>query len=326
NTPVTESQARLNDAFDTTSINPVSSKINQQQFPGFQVRGGPTFVDVNGNPSYPYAFDKNNIQPRVGFAYLLNDHTTLRGGYGLYSLNVVSIAASNGFLVTTPLIASLDGDRTSTYPLSSPFSQGLIPPPGSSLGLQTFLGRGPNFSNPDFINPYVHQFSIGVTRLLPWRTTVELSYVGSRTRQEQNQWGGFNEPPASLRDQCDPTNGGSPRYCDALLPNPFYQVPGFEGTSRFTSPTLSRYELSRPFPQFTGITMLDRNDGRIWYNSMQLVAEKRLSDGITLNGTYTLSKMIEQNGGGNTLGSTGTTNPTISDVDRIVQQSPYETD
>ena len=51
-----------------------------------------------------------------------------------------------------------------------------------------------------FVNPYGHQFSIGAQRELPWRTTIELSYVGSRTRQEQNRWGGFNEPPLSLQD------------------------------------------------------------------------------------------------------------------------------
>src|SRR5262249_20709370 len=135
------------------------------------------------------------------------------------------------------------------------------------------------------------------------------------------------------RDSCDVTKSSArpgyatpAAYCDELVPNPFFQVPGFEGTSRFTNPTISRYELNRPFPEFTGITMLDRNDGRVWYNSMQLVVNKRMSDGITLSGNYTLSKMIEENGGVPNLGSTGTTNPTIGDVDRFVQKSPYETD
>src|SRR5206468_10484410 len=50
------------------------------------------------------------------------------------------------------------------------------------------------------------------------------------------------------------------------------------------------------------------------------------SSGISLNGTYTWSKMIEENGGGNQLGSTATTNPLITDVDRFVQRSPYESD
>ena len=36
--------------------------------------------------------------------------------------------------------------------------------------------------------------------------------------------------------------------------------------------------------------------------------------------------MIEENGGGNQIGGNDTTNPTITDVDRIVQRSPYESD
>jgi hypothetical protein len=326
NTPVFEQDNRLNYGFDTSTINPVSSRINQQLFPGYQVRGGLGFVDVDGSPKYPFPFDQNNIQPRVGFAYLLGDKTVVRGGYGLYYLNVVGISASNGFGIQTPLVTSLDGDRTSTYSFSNLFSQGVSPPPGSSLGLQTFLGRSPSFSNLDYVNPYVHQFSLGAQRELPWRTTIELAYVGSRTREEQNRWGGFNEPPLSLRNRCDPTLGGSPAFCNELLPNPFYQVPGFEGTTRFTSPTLSRYELSRPFPQFTSITMFDRNDGRIWYNSAQLLVNKRMSSGVSLQGTYTWSKMIEENGGDNQIGGNNTTNPLIVEIDRIVQRSSYESD
>jgi hypothetical protein len=326
NTPVFEEQDRINYGFDTQTINPVSSRINQQQFPGYQVRGGLGFVDVDGNPKYPYQWDRNNIQPRVGLAYSLGDKTVVRGGYGLYYLNVVGISASNGFGVQTPLITSLDADRTSTFPFANPFSQGIAEAPGSALGLQTFLGRNVSFSNPDFINPYVHQFSIGAQRELPWRTTIELSYVGSRTKREQNRWGGFNEPPVSLRDRCDPTKGGSVAICNELLPNPFFQVPGFEGTARFTSPTLSRYELSRPFPEFGTITMFDRNDGSIWYNSAQFVVNKRVSTGLTLSGNYTLSKMLEENGGDNQIGGNNTVNPLIVEADRIVQKSVFESD
>jgi hypothetical protein len=326
NTPVFEPDNRVNYGFDTQTVNPVSSRINPLLFPGYQVRGGLGFVGVNGNPSSPYGWDNNNVQPRVGVAYVVGENTVLRGGYGLYYLNVVSISASNGFLIQTPLITSLDGDRTSSYPLATPFSQGVAAAPGSSLGLQTFLGRTPSFSNPDFINPYVHQFSLGLQRQLPWRTTVEMSYVGSRTMQEQNTWAGFNEPAVDLRNRCDPTLGGSPAFCNELLPNPFFQVPGFEGTSRFTSPTLARYELSRPFPQFGQITELDRNDGRIWYNSAQFVVNKRMSDGVSLSANYTWSRMIEENGGGNTVGSTAVAQTVFTDVDRKVQRSPYLSD
>jgi hypothetical protein len=326
NTPVFERDNRLNYGFDTSTINPVSSRINPLLFPGYQVRGGLGFVDVSGNPQYPYPFDRNNIQPRIGLAYLLGEKTVVRGGYGLYYVNVVGVSASNGFGIQSPLVTSLDGDRTSNYPFSNPFSQGVTPAPGSSLGLQTLLGRSVSFSDLGYVNPYVHQFSLGAQHEFPWRTTIELAYVGSRTRAEQNRWGGFNEPPLSLRNQCDPTVGGNPAFCNELVANPFYQVPGFEGTTRFTNPTLSRYELNRPFPQFSSITMLDRNDGQIWYNSAQLLVNKRMSTGVSLAGTYTWSKMIEENGGGNQIGGNNTTNPLIVEIDRIVQRSAYESD
>ena len=326
NTPVFEEDNRLNYDFDTTTVSPVNSRINTALLPnGGPLRGGPTFVEVNGNPKYPYQYDKNNIQPRVGFAYQLNDKTVLRGGYGLYFINVVDIGSSDGFALETPLITSLDGDRSSTFPFSNPFSQGIAEAPGSSRGLETLLGRDLSFARTSFVNPYVHQFSLGFQRQLPWRTTVELSYVGSRTRDEQNRWAGFNTPPVSLRDRCDPTKGGSVAFCNELLPNPFFQVAGFEGTNRFTSPTLSRYELSRPFPQFTQITELDRNDGQIWYNSAQLMVNKRMSSGITVSGTYTWSKMIEENGGGNQVGGAGA-QAVFTEADVVLQRSPYGSD
>ena len=244
NTPVFENEDRLNFGFDTEAINPVSARINACR----QVRGGLGFVGVGDNSQYPYQFDKNNIQPRVGFAYTLNDRTIARGGYGLYYVNVVSTSASNGFGVNTFPITSLDGDRTSTNPLTNPFPGGLLEAPGSSLGLETFLGRSPSFSNPDFVNPYVHQFSLGVQRLLPWQTTVELSYVGSRTREMQNRWGGFNEPSLDLRNRCDPTKGGSPAFCNELLPNPFFGVTGFEGTTEVHEPDVVALRAQPPVP------------------------------------------------------------------------------
>jgi hypothetical protein len=250
----------------------------------------------------------------------------VRGGYGLYYINVVDIGSSDGFAIETPLITSLDSDRTSTFPFANPFAQGVQEAPGTSRGLETLLGRDLSFARTDFVNPYVHQFSLGFQRQLPWRTTVELAYVGSRTRDEQNRWAGFNTPPVALRDRCDPTKGGSVAFCNELLPNPFFQVPGFEGTTRFTSPTLSRHELSRPFPQFTQITELDRNDGQIWYNSAQLMVNKRMSSGITVAGTYTWSKMIEENGGGNQVGGTAIAQAVFTEPDVVLQRSPYGSD
>ncbi len=87
NTPVFEEDDRINSTFDTTTVNQQLTALVQQRTPGYVVRGGPTFVNVNGASQYPYKRDNNMIQPRVGFAYMLDDKTIMRGGYGIYYLN-----------------------------------------------------------------------------------------------------------------------------------------------------------------------------------------------------------------------------------------------
>src|SRR5262249_25393848 len=150
------------------------------------------------------------------------------------------------------------------------------------------------YSNPNFTVPYVQNFSVGLQRQLPWRSVIEISYVGSRTYQAQSRFGGINEVSQAFRDKCDPTKGGDPTFCNELLPNPFRGVAGFEGTNLFTAEKITRYNLNRPFPQFGDIVELERNEGRVWYNSMPLLYNKRLSQGLTLSATYTLSKAIEE--------------------------------
>ena len=103
-----------------------------------------------------------------------------------------------------------------------------------SLGLETFLGQGFSYSNPDFVVPKVDNFSLGIQRQLPWNIAAEVSYVGSRAYDAQSQFNGVNEPSHAFRDKCDVTKGGSRAFCDDLLPNPFFQVAGFRARA---SPT-----------------------------------------------------------------------------------------
>ena len=50
----------------------------------------------------------------------------------------------------------------------------------------------------------------------------------------------------------DPSRGGNRAFCDALVPNPFFDLPEFAGTSLGLSSTISRLRATRPFPQFDG--------------------------------------------------------------------------
>ena len=314
NGSVTEANNMLNYAFDPTIVNPVSARLGQQ------VLGGITFAGVDGAPERPWKYDKNNYQFRVGTTYRINDKTVFRAGYGKYFLNPTGQGFNRGFSQSTPLIASNDGGRTPTYLLANPWPDGIQDPPGSSLGPLTFLGRGPSFSNPDFIVPNVHQFSAGIQRELPWRISLEVTYAGSRSYDIEGNFGGYNEPSAAFQAQCDVTVGGSRSYCDQQLPNPFFNVPGFEGTTRFTSPTISRFELNRPFPAFSGFSMNQQNLGRMWYDSAQFVANKRWEKGFTINASYTWVPRWTEEGANTT---TGIGSAYVDDVSLLKNRGPY---
>ena len=287
---------RLNRGFDANAINPVDKLIDRTQFPYVpQLKGGLLFAGVNGNDRIPANIDWNNVQPRLGFAYLLKEKLVVRGGWGLYYINPSNdYLQFRGFSYTTDVVNSLDGGRTPIPNLiNNPFPNGIVVPAGSALGLQTFLGQAPSFVNPDFKVPYVHQFSLGFQYQLPWESKLEVSYVGNRTLKLQTSRA-FNEPDLAMRQKCNPLEGGSPAFCNEQLPNPFKGLEPFRGSARFTANTLSRWELSRPYPQFVGFDQLTRNDGRIDYNALQVTFEKRARSGLNLVATYTFSRQIEE--------------------------------
>jgi Carboxypeptidase regulatory-like domain/TonB-dependent Receptor Plug Domain len=314
NGSVKEEDNMLNYAFDPTIVNPVSARVGQQ------VMGGLRFAGVDGAPDRPWKYDKNNYQFRVGTAYQLNEKTVLRAGYGKYFLNPTSQSNNTGFGLSSPIITSTDGNRTPTYALGNPWPSGIQDPPGSSLGPLTFLGRGPTTSNPDFIVPNVHQFSAGIQRELPWRVSLEATYAASRSYDIEGNFGGFNEPSAAFQAACDVTLGGSRSACDQLVNNPFFNVPGFEGTTRFTNQQLSRFELARPFPAFTGFGYNQQNLGQMWYDSMQFVANKRWAKGVTINASYTWVPRWTEDGANTT---TGIGNAYVDEVSRLENHGPY---
>jgi len=298
NVSANERYDRLNRSFEPGVVNPADRLVDRRQFPTLpQLTGGLLFAGVGGVPRTSADLDQNNIQPRIGVAYQWRDKWVFRAGWGRTYLNPNNdYLQTNGFSQSTPYISSNDGGRTAiSNRINDPFSDGVILPPGNTLGLATFLGRGFNFVNPRFGIPYVNQFSAGFQFELPNQSKVEVSYVGSRTKRMQDSLA-FNEMDAAFRRRCNLMEAGSPFFCDERIPNPFQNLAPFTGTNHFTDTTLSRSQMARPRPHFTGLTEVTRNDGEMWYNSMQVVFETRSKAGINLLGTYTLSKQVRREG------------------------------
>src|SRR6185295_417500 len=129
---------RLNRGFDTESTSPINSMIDRNRFPNApQIKGGLQFAGVDGLSRISSDNDWNNLQPRVGFAYLLKNKLVMRGGWGVYYVNPTNdYRQFPGFSLTTDFISSLDGGRTpvSASSINDPFPSGVQIPPGSSRG------------------------------------------------------------------------------------------------------------------------------------------------------------------------------------------------
>jgi hypothetical protein len=287
NAPATEKYNRINRGFD-----PGASTL---QVPGVNLRGGLQFAGVGSNPANSGTLYKNTWQPRAGFAYQINDRLVMRGGFGRYYMNPSNNnLRSLGFETNTPVVASVDDGRTPIASvLSNPFPNGFNRPPGAGLGASTFLGRDFNHWTPNFKLPGIDQFSFGFQYQVNPRSVLDVSYIGSRTRNHETEIP-LNIPSASFMRQCDALQGGLPNFCNDQLPNPFRGNSAFTGTPFFTANTLSRYQLNRPFPQFNGnLLQQGLNDGHINYNSLQINYNVRMS-GLTITTNYTWSRMLEQ--------------------------------
>jgi hypothetical protein len=123
-----------------------------------------------------------------------------------------------------------------------------------------------------------------VQRQLPWRSVLDVSFVGSATRKR-----GVTRPVNDLsREQI--LLGDA--YLNALVPNPFVGLMPDAGATN-TAATVQRRVLMRPLPQFAGINEQLVPIGYGNYSSIQVSWEKRLSQGVQLLVGYTGSRTTE---------------------------------
>jgi len=319
NAPPTEKYNRLNAPFNPDAPSPIAGMVTANMAKGLSgpipaqfaslyanlanIKGSMEFTGVNGNSSMPAKIDWTGIQPRIGFAYRLKDRLVMRGGYGAYMVNPTNDwLQTYGFSNNTGLVNSLDGGRTPIQGvMNNPFPTGINLPTGSSLGALTYAGKSFNWFNPNFKLPRSNQFSFGFQYQVSHSGTLEVSYVGNRVAHEQTNFP-FDVNPnyhqcSVLYGAKAPAGFASPAaYCNQTLPNPFQGLAPFQGTSMYTSSTISLNQLMRQYPQFTGGTEYGLNDGHVWYNSLQVNFNHRMRNGLNLLLNYTLSKQIERYG------------------------------
>jgi Carboxypeptidase regulatory-like domain/TonB dependent receptor len=268
------------------------------------VYGGVLFAGKNGQPNDAYNTDYTNIGPRFGFAYQLNPKTVIRGGYGImYSVGLEG-GSTVGSSESTPYVASLNGGITpdNYFASGNPFPSGYITPLGAAGGLLTGVGNGASFDFPGRRIPRSQQVSLGIQRELPSNMLLDVRYAGNfNDRLRTTAWNGGQGTiwlngtwtKATLQQAiADPGLYNNP------VPNPFYGVPGIPTSSYLgSSPTIPYLYLSVPWQEFPGpLGSYDDPLGKSYFNSLQVVLNKRLSHNVSFRAAYTYSKTMVAGG------------------------------
>jgi hypothetical protein len=234
---------------------------------------------------------KLNLQPRVGFAYRLNDSTAIRFGYARYSVPTeFNFAATppgvtgyeslsfleppyngiNSIQNTAPLLNGVpQATLSNPYPASNP----LIPPTGKSIG--TNLGRGgtdvlyyPQF----FQKAYNHRLNLTVEHQFAGQFVATVTYF--RNYGNQHYTRSLNTIDPRIQAQYQNT-------LNQTVANPFYHyanttlIPG----PLYNQPTVSLGSLLRPFPLYGGIYQLNTLGAGEQYQDLEVRIQKRFSRG-----------------------------------------------
>ena len=319
--PITERFNRSVKDFDFGVPNPISAQVlaNYAQNPAagipvsqFHVNGGLTFAGVNGEPRELWNSSHLNFAPRVGLAWQAQQNTTLRAGYGIFYVPTgadYNAVTQTGFTSTTTLNPTLNNGLNFIASLQNPFPNGLLQPAGASAGLATYLGQAVSFFPDSLKSPYVQRWSADVQHQFPKGIFLDVSYVGNRgTRLAvTRQYDTLPAADLSTSPVRDPT---TINYLTAQVANPFY--PLLPGTN-LSSLTVARSQLLLPYPEFTGVsTTLPQ--GYSYYHSLQVLTERRFTNGFTVQFNWVWSKFMEATSFQNA--SDPVPSKVISDLDR----------
>jgi hypothetical protein len=311
---------------------------NWKVFPNLTLNLGARYEYVNaprekqGRIEYGFSDDKNNIEPRLGFAYSpefeggflgtlfgQNGDSSFRGGYGIYHGRLFqSVFAQGGAGIRFNPPNALQRVVSSSGNISDPTNGFVFTP-----GVQTARYSGA-FADPDLEVPYTQQWNLTFERKLFWDSAVRASYTGNRgigllkyTQGNAPQHTGGpilvqdhpNNAPSALGYGSLPAN--DPRRVDVrgqtLTPAADINCAGTGLTGigvtaqcpnavpigpNEYSRRVLRANERRPDGRYT-TNLLISNGSWSYYHGMQLEWIKRLSWNTSFSAAYTWSKAID---------------------------------
>jgi hypothetical protein len=298
-----------------------------QGVPGSPCPGEIFFVGTGINPGRTAVpLYKKEFMPRIGAAYSWDQKTVIRAGYGIFFIpnwvlfnmnpsndpintsSTLFVASTNGGIspnssltatncAFTPGVASPQSPSgTLNCPTNGPFGPSLSVPLTRSGNVSAFDAGGNPFEAPyrAYSPGYVQQFNVDIQRELPGGIFVDAAYAGSRgVHLSSSNNVSINNIPDSFYQQAEQQSlAGLPVTITSKIPNPFQGITTVSALNPTSNPTIFAGQLDRPYPEYSGMSLVGDGCCGSNYNSFQLTATKRFKDGGTFLAAYTNAKLL----------------------------------